>query len=489
MSCYWSNSVQLRAEQLAAQRQADRQYQAAQQEQELELREKEAKLEQEVREEMERYYQELSEEAEQRKARAEWKLARLNLAPARKAFWKSEEHTWTQGAGTISDVLSFSEQDTLSQQDTLQDTAPPEQDTLQDTASPEQDRTLPHQDTLSPLQQDTIQDTAPLHQDTAPPHQDTAPPHQDTPSLQQDTAILEPFIDHSTPSSLDHTPVFTDPLSSDPAESDTDLPPQDPGHPQLVSTRGHAPPQDPGHPQLVSTRGHAPPQDPGHPQLVSTRGHAPLSTIFQHDDVTSVQDPQDHVPDSSKDHTHLGLVQDVGDPRLVSTRGHAPPCSRDHTPLGPIQDVGDPRLVSTRGQAPPCSRDHTPLGPVQDVGDPRLVSTRGHAPHSTIERLLGGGEEKKVKKKPEIRPTEEDIVLASFHKYQDSFPALGMCYHTLYVPMLHHWGALGGVQSLHDVLAHIVKILPEPEVDVEFLNVFPLPALLANSIDLPLLTQ
>lgn len=49
--------------------------------------------------------------------------------------------------------------------------------------------------------------------------------------------------------------------------------------------------------------------------------------------------------------------------------------------------------------------------------------------------------------------------------------------------------AQDGAIPLHDVLGKIVKHLSSPQVDVEFLNLFPLPALLANSIDTPLLTQ
>lgn len=52
-----------------------------------------------------------------------------------------------------------------------------------------------------------------------------------------------------------------------------------------------------------------------------------------------------------------------------------------------------------------------------------------------------------------------------------------------------HNAITGGANSLHDVLAKIVRHLSIKQVDVEFLNLFPLPTLLANSIDTPLLTQ
>lgn len=55
---------------------------------------------------------------------------------------------------------------------------------------------------------------------------------------------------------------------------------------------------------------------------------------------------------------------------------------------------------------------------------------------------------------------------------------------------IHTRVLIDGPNSLHDVLQEVVSdCLTQCHLDLEFLKLFPLPSLLANSIELPLLTQ
>ena len=86
----------MRAHRLAEERRADQERILAADRRAGLVLEERMLLESEAKQEIEMYYKDLYREAEERRVRAQWRLARLKLASSRQALWRSEKMEWQE---------------------------------------------------------------------------------------------------------------------------------------------------------------------------------------------------------------------------------------------------------------------------------------------------------------------------------------------------------------------------------------------------------